>query len=292
MIVLNELEKSGLIPECVVTTPDKPKGRKLALTPTEVKVWAQMRKIKVYEPAKLDESFAREIANENCQVFIVASYGKIIPGMIIDLPKHRTLNIHPSLLPRYRGATPLQSVMIDDAKETGVSVMRIDEAMDHGPIIAQEKVSVNKWPAYEEFEAMMAKVGGRLLARILPEWLAGKIEEREQAHDQATYTKKIAKEDGLIDLTGDPYLNFRKIQAYHEWPQAYFFIARKKTDRPEHNGSDETATAETKIRVKITAASFKDGKLTIEKVVPEGSREMAWDDFVRGYRLTAPKPLS
>lgn len=267
VIVLNELELHGFIPICVVTTPDKPRGRKLIVTPTEVKLWAQKRGIKVFDPVKLSGT---ELEKEGCEVFVVASYGKIIPGDIINLPKCKTLNIHPSLLPKYRGASPLQSAILDDSKETGVTIMRIDEQMDHGPIVAQEKVTVNEWPTYKEFEETMAKVGGKLLAKVLPEWVAEQIHEHEQDHSAATYTKKITKEDGLINLKDDPYLNFRKIQAYHGWPRAYFFA--------EQNSKQ--------IRVKITSASFKDGKLTIEKVVPEGSKEMAWEDFSRGYRFT------
>jgi methionyl-tRNA formyltransferase len=135
---------------------------------------------------------------------------------------------------------------------------------------------VNEWPIYEDFEAQMAHEGGQLLAQALPEWVAGKIEEQEQDHSQATFAKKITKGDGLID-TADLNLNapsekayaaFRKIQAFHQWPTAYFF----------------TEQAAKKIRVKIIRASFKDGKLKIEKVVPEGSKEMAYGDFLKGSR--------
>lgn len=268
VIVLDELERLGFVPSCVVTTPDKPAGRKLALTPTPVKQWAMKRGIKTFDPAKLDNVFAESLKEEECGLFIVASYGKIIPGSTIDLPPHKTLNIHPSLLPKYRGASPLQSAILDDAKKTGVTIMRIDQQMDHGPIVAQEEVTVNEWPAYEEFEELMAKKGAALLAKTLPDWVAGKIQEREQEHSQATYTKKITKEDGLIDLNGDPYLNFRKIQAFHEWPQAYFFL--------DHKGK--------KIRVKAIQASFKDGRLDIQRVLPEGAKEMAYADFLKGYR--------
>jgi len=269
-IVLDELEKAGFVPACVVTTPDKPKGRRLIVTPTEAKLWARKRNIRILDPIKLDDSFRDELKKENCEVFVVASYGKIIPDTVINLPKHKTLNIHPSLLPKYRGASPLQSAMLDDTKETGVTVMRIDEQMDHGPIVAQEKVTISEWPAYDEFEETMARSGGKLLAKIFPEWVADGIKEREQDHSTATYTKKIFKENGLIDFGDDHYLNFRKIQAYHEWPGAYFFA--------ERNGKQ--------IRVKITNAVFKDRKLAIEKVVPEGSKEIAWEDFSRGYRFT------
>ncbi|MDE2233573.1 MAG: methionyl-tRNA formyltransferase [Patescibacteria group bacterium] len=284
VIVLDELEMAGFVPECVVTVPDKPTGRKMKITPTEVKKWAQKRNIKIYAPERLSIAkdgsrpngkaaqnaageFSEELAKENCEVFIVASYGKIIPSNIIKIPPRRTLNVHPSLLPKYRGASPLQSVIIADDKNTGVTVIEIDEQMDHGPIVAQEKISINEWLPYEEFEEKMARAGGVLLSRILPDWIAGNIAAVEQDHFAATYTKKIAKEDGLIDLNGDPYLNFRKIQAYHEWPQTYFFA--EKGDR--------------KIRVKVARASFKDGKLFIEAVVPEGRKEMPYCSFRQSF---------
>ena len=297
--MLDELEKTGLIPACIVTTPDKPKGRKLTVTPNIVKQWAIKKPadqhIKVYDPAKLDSTFIEMLRNEACDLFIVASYGKIIPSAIINLPPHKTLNIHPSLLPQYRGPSPLPSAMLDDAKRTGVTIMRLDEDMDHGPIVAQEEVTVDEWPVYEDFEEMMARKGAQLLARVLPDWVAGKIKEKEQDHSKATYTKKITKEDGLLDSatmnivlnnaasrhealydamdSGNAYAAFRKIQAFHEWPQAYLFV--------ERDGK--------KIRVKVTQASFKkdpankSGKLIIEKVIPEGKKEMSYEDFTRGY---------
>jgi len=268
IIVLDELFTAGLIPQCVVTTPDKPQGRKLTITPNVVKEWAVGHGIKVYDPAKLDASFALQIKAESCDVFIVASYGKIIPSSVFNIPPHKTLNIHPSLLPMYRGASPLQSTILNDTKKTGVTIIQIDEKMDHGPIVAKEPVTMAEWPVYNNFEEMMAKRGASLLASILPEWVEGKITPKPQDESAATYTKKFNKEDGLISLSDDPYLNFRKVQAFHAWPQAYFII--------DHRGA--------KLKVKITAASFRDGKLLIEKVVPEGSKEMTYEEFQRGYR--------
>ena len=304
VIVLDELERLGLTPTAIVTTPDKPQGRKMILTPTPVKEWAIARKIPVYE--NLADLTSPATTLTTSQLFIVASYGKIIPQAVLDLPTHKTLNIHPSLLPKYRGASPLQSAILDDAKETGVTIMQVDAQMDHGPIVAQEKVPIGKiggaragntiqeWPTYEEFEEIMAKKGAQLLARTLPDWIAGKIVVREQDHTNATFTKKIKKEDGEVEIGGavdatnlaDSYLTFRKIQAFHHWPQAYFFV--------EHGTKDGAAGATKKIRVKITQASWQnsdaetsttDGatRLRIEKVIPEGSKEMSYEDFSRGY---------
>lgn len=267
VFVLEELHKAGYIPTCVVTIPDKPRGRKLKLKPMPVKEWAVRKGVKVFDPAKLDGKFAEELNQESFDLFIVASYGKIIPAAIIDLPAHKTLNVHPSLLPKYRGSSPIQSAMLSNDKDTGITIMRVDEETDHGPIIIQEKTTVNEWPAYEDFEESLARQGGKLLARVIPDWISGKIKERPQDHSLATYAKKVIKEDGLIDLNEDPYLNFRKIQAFHEWPQAYFFI--------EKSGK--------RLRVKITEAEYSDGLLKIKRVIPEGGKEMKYEDFERGY---------
>lgn len=141
----------------------------------------------------------------------------------------------------------------------------MDSEMDHGPIIAMKGVIVEPWPPHAEvLGSEIVKTGSNLLVSILPDWIAGKLPEIEQDHSQATFTEKIKKEDGLIDLNDDPYKNYLKIQAYHGWPSAFFFI--------EKDGK--------KIRIKISQASFKDGKLLIEKVVPEGKSEMDYSDLI------------
>jgi methionyl-tRNA formyltransferase len=271
VIVLAELEKRGFKPSLIVTTPDKPQGRKLQVQPNVVKKWAQENNIRVESPAKLDAAFIETLKKESADIFIVASFGKILPTALINIPKYKTLNIHPSLLPKYRGASPLPTAILDDAKNTGVTIMRIDEEMDHGPIVAQKPVEIDEWPVYEDYEEMMAKEGANLLADILPDWVSGKIKEVEQDHREATYTRKYTKADGEIDLAHDARANFLKIEAFHEWPQAYFFVTHKNK----------------KIRVKVTAASFANGKLIIEKVIPEGGKEMAYEDFARGYKIAA-----
>ncbi len=290
MIVLDELLKLNYKPTLIVTTPDKPQGRKLEIKPNVVKEWALSHDIQVLSPVKLDAEFITSLSAclpsgtvGNWPLFVVASYGKIIPEAIINLPTYKTLNIHPSLLPRYRGASPLPTAILENTKNTGVTIMQLDVEMDHGPIVAQKSINLEDhfkdWPTYEVFEEMMAREGADLLARILPDWIAQKIRPVGQNHQLATYTKKINKEDGLIDLKESELVNiknlsiksaydiFRKIQAFHEWPQVFFFVG--------HNGNQ--------IRVKITDASFNFGRLIINKVIPEGKKEMTFDDFIRGY---------
>ncbi len=269
---LDELKQLGLLPNLIITTPDKPAGRKLILTPTPVKVWAETEKIPHLEPAKLNADFIKQIESDykDSTVFLVASYGKIIPKAVIDLPQHKTLNIHPSLLPKYRGPSPLQAQILNNENPVGVSIMQIDEQVDHGPVIIQEQVTVPNWPvSFEELEKFTAKIGAKLFIDILPKFVSSELKAKEQNHNEATFTKKTEKADGLINLTnGNPFENFLKIQAYKTWPQAYFIV---KKDSEE-------------IRVIIKDAEFKDNQLVIKKVLPAGKKEMSYEDFLRGLR--------
>ena len=253
--VLEYLKQTGLTPKMLVTTPDKPQGRKFILTPPPVKTWGLKNNIKIVQPEKLDDNFISELKKENWDLFVVVAYGKIIPIEILNLPKHKSINIHYSLLPHLRGAAPVEGAILGDLRETGVSIILMDEKMDHGPIIAQEKVSVPNWPPTRtELMENMNTIANKLLVKIIPEWVSGKITPKEQDHTQASYVKMIKKEDALIDLGDDGYLNFRKIMAYERWPRAYFLEDQK--------------------RIIINEAVWKDGKLEITKVTPEGKKEM------------------
>ena len=262
--VLDELKNFGILPDIIITAPDKPVGRKLVFTPPPAKVWAKENKIQIEQPYKISNLILK-LKTENYDLFIVAAYGKILPKELLDIPKYGTLNMHPSLLPRLRGASPIQSAVLEE-DETGVSIMLMDEKMDHGPIIAQEKVKFPNWPPKaSELEEILARQGGRMLAEIIPKWISGKISAKDQNHNKATYCEKIVKEDGLIDLKDDTKKNYRKIQAFNVWPRAYFSIKKRGK----------------KIRAIITDAEFKNNKLIIKKIIPEGKKEMLYEDFTR-----------
>jgi methionyl-tRNA formyltransferase len=281
---LEELKKSGLVPALIITTPDQPTGRGLKLTPTPVKVWASENNIECLTPAKLDADFVIVLKKYDSSLFLVASYGKIIPQLILDLAKNGTLNIHPSLLPKYRGSSPLQTQILNDEKEVGVTIIKLDEKMDHGPIVAQKILSIQNWPVkFDELETITAQAGAKLFAENLSSYLEGKIIPKEQDHTVATFTKKVEKADGLIDIiNGDPYKNFLKIQAYSTWPQAYFFVERKNNLTPTLPSTDGRETE--RIRVIVKEAKYADGKLEILKVLPEGKKEMNYSDFLRGLK--------
>ena len=275
--VLDELHAVGIPPLLVVTQEDKPRGRDLAVSPTEVKSWAQAHEVDVIEPHNLVNSNALGILlNTEWDLFIVAAYGKIIPKRILDLPKFGTLNVHPSLLPKLRGASPVRTAILADQKDAvGISIIKLDEEMDHGPIIAQARIEPEDWPVGAVMlEELLAHEGGKLLAEAIPLWVAGELPEEVQNHTKATFSQKITKPMGEVDLHGNPQENLRKIKALEGWPCAYFFI--EKDGKP--------------YRVKIIDAeiSVKDGALKILRVIPEGKKEMSYEDFARSQKRETP----
>lgn len=305
--ILHKLEALGVVPTHVVSVPDKPQGRKMILTPTPVKVWAEERGIPVLQFEKLraytitddkgvvheinPASILKSITAEN-DLYIVASYGKIIPESILEIPKYGCLNVHPSLLPKYRGASPLQSTLLSNEQELGVCIIKMDKEMDHGPIAVVEYLTPYKgkllnWPMrFSEYEKVTAEIGAELLNMILPSIYANTHEYTIQDHGKATYTAKITKENGLISelsyLSPEVYQNqqeililqsietYLKFCALEEWPGLYFFVTKDNKD----------------FRVKISNMTWHKEKNFAEiiKVIPEGKREMNWKDFLNFIR--------
>ena len=280
IIVLEELVQAGFIPSVIVTVPDQPKGRGLVITPPPIKLWATKHDIPFIQPISLsDHSINFQLSSakaDNFQLFIVASYGLIIPENILDIPVKGTLNVHPSLLPKYRGATPIESQILNGAKEVGVTVMLMDAKMDHGLIVAQKKIISEGMVSATILQKKLGEEGGRLLGGVLPQWVSGKLEARAQDHAEATYTKKLTKANGEINFSDDPYKNFLKIQAFEGSIGTYFYVESKR------NGKRERTR---KTRVNIKAAEFKGGKCIITRVVPEGKKEMNYSDFLLGFNI-------
>lgn len=264
--VLEELLRAGVVPNMVVTGADERKGRGLLVTPPPVKMLAEQKGIAVFQPEAWDESALDIIASEKPDLFIVAAYGKLFPQKLIVLPRLGAINVHPSLLPKFRGASPVRDAILSGEKETGTSIMRMDEKMDHGPVIAQEKAGIEDVPKARELEERLMRLGGKMIIHMLPDLVRGKIIAVEQDHARATFTHKWKKEDGLVDIAGDPKAALRRIRACDGWPGAYFFT--------ERNGK--------RVRVGIIDAHISDGKLVITRVLPEGRKEMDYGDFVRG----------
>lgn len=255
---LDALSEAGYVPALVVAPRGKPQGRTQEVVACTVEQWASAREI----PVRHDHDIGSD-----WDVCIVADYGRILKKELLDLPRHGFLNIHPSLLPRLRGPSPMRSAILTDEKRTGVTIMLVDEEVDHGPIVAQKEVPMPEWPPrLSDMERALMRAGGALLAQILPAWIAGDIEARAQHHDLATHTGKFEKEDGLLNLSDPAYTNILKIRALEGNPGTYAFF--------ERNGK--------RIRVQILDATLANGKLAITRVKPEGKSEMGYDAFLRG----------
>lgn len=271
--VFDALLTRGIKPDLIITAPDAPKGRKLIMTPPAVKVWADTHGIPTLQPEEIKSAGFEETLRNHAgtgsswDLFLVVAYGKIIPEHILNIPKRKTLNVHPSLLPLLRGSSPLQTAILNDMKDTGVTIMRLDREMDHGPVIAQETLHIptgETWPLdVQTLGKTLALQSAELLSTALPSIIEGTITETEQDHHKATYTKKISKEDGRIDLTADGYTNFLKFKAYKGWPGVFYFTMR--------DGKES--------RVTVTDAVYENGKFIIRKIIPEGKKEVSLSSF-------------
>lgn len=256
--VLDTILGFNIKPNLIVTTPDRPQGRKLLLTPPRVKIWAQENNIPIIQPENFTDLPA-ELTNYKFDLGLVASYGKILPQNVLDLFGDKLLNIHPSLLPKFRGATPLESAILSADDTTGVSLMIMDALMDHGPILAQKETVIDN-KNYLNLRDELAETGAELFIDYGYLIHSDQIESKNQNHDLATYTKKINKSDGEIKLDDDPILNWKKYRAFSDWPGIFFFTPDNK-------------------RIKITQAHLENDQFVIDKVIPEGKKEMAWESF-------------
>ncbi len=257
---LNKLKNAGLMPSVIVSNPDKPSGRNLEISSPPTGKWAKENNVTLLQPEKVKE-IKDTLEKESCDFFIVVSYGKIIPQEILDLPKLGTINIHPSLLPLYRGPSPIIAPILNGDEETGVTIIKIDKEMDHGPILAQEKITLQGDEMIEDLENKLADLGGEMLVKIIPEFAAGRIQEKEQDHSKATFVKKISKSDAEIKLDDNPLTNWRKHRAYHSSPRVFFFQDGK--------------------RIIVTDASLEDGKFIIKKILPEAKKEVKYEEFLK-----------
>lgn len=248
---LEILKGVGYLPKLIVTAPDRPAGRKMLLTPPPVKTWAIENNIPYVQPENITNLV---VGLPSVDLFIVVAYGKIMPKDLIKMPGLGSINIHYSLLPKYRGASPVESAILNGDIETGVTIQQMEFKMDTGPILAVEKTPIGPSETAPELRTRLIKIGGDLLVKMLPDFIEGKIVPTPQEESQATKCKKMTKEDGLIDLGAElPSVLYNKFRAYAKWPRTYFFKDEK--------------------RYVITDAVLEDGKFVIKKVIPEGGKE-------------------
>ncbi len=254
---LEILHKNGYTPSIIITQPDSPSGRGLEVQESPVSMWAFKHNIECLKPEKINTEFLEELKKYNIDLCIVVAYGKILPKEMIDMPRLGIINIHYSLLPKYRGASPLEACILSGDEITGISIQQMELKMDTGPIIAKQELSIDINDTKETLRAKLIQLGGELLVETLEnnsnwKWI-------KQDESLTTYCSKIKKEDGEINPDGNARENWNKYRAFFGWPGIFFFKDGK--------------------RIKITKARFENEVFIIEKVIPEGKKEISFLEF-------------
>ena len=252
---LEKLFQSGYVPKLIITAPDRPMGRGLVMTQPPVKIWADKHGIPTIQPEKLTPEIVDEILNYQADIHIVVAYGKILSEKIIHTPKYGTLNIHYSLLPRFRGASPVESAILANDKETGVAIQSMVYELDAGDILTIAKTSIHPDETAPELRIRLSTLGAETLIHTLNNLEKQLQNKQPQSINGIITCGKIKKTNG--DITDDTdQIRWDKYRAYSGWPGVYFF----------ENGK----------RIKITKAKFKDEKFIIERIIPEGKSEVEY----------------
>ncbi len=280
-IVLEKLISTGYVPKAVICNPNEPIGRKHVLTLPPVKILAEKFNITVFQPEKLrgNSEFVDQLKKLKPDLAVVAAYGKIIPKEILEISKLGFINVHGSLLPAYRGASPIQHAILNGDKETGVTIMKIDEEMDHGPIISNVKIQISNDDTYESLSQKLAISGAKLLIKIIPDYINGKIKPIEQDHSKATYAKIIKKEDGRIDWSKSAGEIERMTRAFYPWPSAYANIKNKIIKIIEADVSENGDSHQSRLAVQCGK-----GILIIKKLQLEGGKILSAKEFLNGHK--------
>ncbi len=296
---LSSLLDAGLDVCGVVTRIDKPQGRKMILTPPPVKVLAAANGIPVYQPKTLrDEAFAALLEEINPDLILVVAFGKILPKNVLDYPKYGCINLHVSLLPKYRGAAPMQRAIMNGESETGVTLMYMDEGLDTGDIIECEKFPIGPEDNFETVHDKSAEIGGKLLANAALRLQNGDTLPRtKQKSEGATYADKIEKADCHIDFSRSAKALDAFIRGITPIPMAYAFlngaalkILKAKPTSGKGNPGEIIATDD-KGEGSFTVACGE-GALLVTQIIPEGKGKMTAGDFLRGRKMAKGDVLS
>ncbi len=274
----------------VVTQPDKPAGRGRKLAPPPVKVKAEELGIPVIQPPKLnsDEALAQLTAWAP-DVIVVAAYGKILRQNVLDLPKYGCINVHASLLPRWRGASPIQASILHGDKKSGVSIMCMEAGLDTGPVLAMRSLDILPEDTGESLTLRLAGLGAALLVEVLPGYLAGDVAPQTQDESLATYAPMIKKEEGELDFSLTAEALSRKVRAFNPWPGAYLDWegGRLKVLQAHVVQASALQPGQRGKIAKMPAIAARDGWLVLDEVQPSGKTPMAGKVFLNGARQWA-----
>jgi methionyl-tRNA formyltransferase len=258
---LQVLFDAGYIPKAVVTGPDRAIGRHQSeLVPTPAKEWAATYNIEVLQPEKIDDEFLKTLKSYNAEVFIVVAYGKILPEQLITMPHFGTLNIHYSLLPRWRGASPVEAAILAGDLATGVTIQSMVYELDAGDILSRRETDIDPEETTPQLRSRLSALGSELLVETLTNLEDRLMNKESQNPEGITKCGKIKKTDGEVEKTDDPEDIYLKWRAYQPWPGIYYF--------------DDSPTGENK-RVKITEMKRMNGIPKITKYIPEGGKEVS-----------------
>jgi len=287
--ILEKLINSFYQPLLIVTQPDKPAGRNNILSSPPTKDVATYHDIPLLQPSSLAD-IQDDLNKLNLDLIIVAAYGDIIPESILKIPKFGVLNVHPSLLPHYRGASPIQAAILNGDKRTGTTIMKMDAELDHGEIVLQKKITITVDETFTSLQAKLAHISADVLVKIIPDYLSGRLKSYPQRHNKATFTKTIKKEDAKIDWHQPAKKISQMIRAYEAWPRAWTILPNDKRCQiikariaKEFVGGEKFKPGQIIFKNNKTAIFTKDLPLELLVVQIEGKDPISGEDFSRGY---------
>ena len=275
-----------------VTQPDRPKGRGKELAKSPVKLVAEEAGIPVFQPLKLrDPEAVRTVAKAKPDMIVVAAFGQILPKEVLDLPKYGCINVHASLLPAYRGAAPIQWAIIDGQRETGITIMKMDEGLDTGDILLQKSIEIASDETGGTLHDRLADLGAEALCEAIPGVLDGTLKPVAQGEMTTPYAKQLTKEMGRLDFTKPAEVLARMIRGFDPWPGTFTDLDGKllKIQKAEPvilKDSGLKPGAITDITKKSFTYVTAVGGLRVLELQPEGKRRMTTEEFLRGYRFT------
>lgn len=289
------IESSFFNVSLIISQEDKKLGRGLNVVKTPVKIFAEKHKIKILQPQKIKE-ITENIKKENPELIVVIAYGKIIPKEILDIPKYGCINVHGSLLPKYRGSSCIQATILNGDKTGGITIMKMDEQMDTGDIIKKLSINLDKKETSQSLMDKIKTLTQKNLSEVLINYINNKIKTEAQDNSKASYVKMIKKEDGLLSLTEKAELIERKIRAYYPWPGTYFFIEKTENNNlpkkkllfkilevseiiknPKNIKMGNFFNYQNKL-----AISCSDKAIVLKKVQLEGKKPIISNEFLKG----------
>jgi methionyl-tRNA formyltransferase len=279
----------------VVTQPDRKAGRGRKFSQSAVKMWSSEHGLPIIQPHRIKNSEAIEqLKTWNPDVIVVAAYGQILPVEVLELPEWGCLNIHASLLPRWRGAAPIPASILHGDSKTGITIMKMDSGLDTGPILAQRSTSISPEETGGDLSDRLSEIGADLLIDTLPSYLEGDIKPAEQDHAKATYSPMLKKDDGALDFEQTAEKLVRQTRAFEPWPGSYLtwgetrIVVRKAHASPVSGGIPGVIT-----QIEgLPAVGTNQGLLVLDILQPAGRKPMPGDAFMRGARAFLGAKLS